>query len=375
MKLGIVSEGFPPDKYAGGIGRYYSGLIQELKKELDEIHVFTGTQKENEENIFFHSIKLKKFFLPPINIYLNSINYSKKFHEKLRKFKGKLDLIEAPIATLNSSSYSKNKFTPLITSIQTPLSQGLTKKTLIFDKQLVYKLEKELIQNSDSIVTATNYSKKGILKEYFKSDFSKITTIKQGINTEEFRPIKTEKEFNELIILFAGRIEPRKGLKVLIQAIPFVTAKVKVLVLGEKLNQKLSYQKEIINLIKKHSIKNIVFLGYQSDKKIIELYNKADLIVEPSFSESACYVLIEGMSCGKPVIASSVEGMKEIALNELQFQAGNYLKLAEKINFLIENQKERKNLGKKAREKIIKEYNIKNSAKQYIKLYNSLLDK
>lgn len=382
MKLGIISQGFPPDKYSGGIGRYYSELINELNKKI-EIHVFTGIKKENKkndftenkkqnkENVFFHSVKLEKKFLFPFHNYFNLINYSRNFFDELNKLKKEIDLVECPLGTLNGYYYSKHKFAPLITSIQTPMSEGLTKKKLFLDKKLVFGLEKKIIKNSDALIAATNYSKESIIKKYFGSNHSNINLINQGINTEKFIPIKIN-PFNETTLLFTGRIEPRKGLHVLIKAFPLIKQKTKIIVSGEKLNPENAYHNQIKNLIEKNSV-NIEFLGFQEEKKLIELYNKADFIIEPSFSESACYVLIEAMSCSKTVIASSAGGMKEIALNALQFKTGDSFGLAEKINYFNENEKEKKQLGKKSRQKIIKEYNIKNSAKKYLKLYSSFV--
>jgi glycosyltransferase involved in cell wall biosynthesis len=79
------------------------------------------------------------------------------------------------------------------------------------------------------------------------------------------------------------------------------------------------------------------------------------------------------MSCRKTVITADSEGMKEIALKELQFEAGNEKQLAEKINFFLENESEKKKLGLRSRKKIAEQYNIKNSAKEYLKLYSSLI--
>jgi len=373
MKLAILSQGFPPDKYSGGVGRYYSELINELKKKTEEIHVFTSIERKNEENVFFHLVKNERKFVPLINNYFNSVNYSKKVFKELNRFKKKIDFVEAPLAMLNSYYYSENKFAPLISSVQTPLSEIVGKKNLFSDKKLIYALEKKILKNSDKIVTASNYSKEFIVNKYFKIKNENIITINQGINTDKFKPIKSIKLINEPnLILFIGRIEPRKGLKVLIQAIPLIKQKTKIIVISENLDQNTPYHKEIMELIKKNSIKNIDFLGFLPEENLIEVYNKADLIVEPSFSESACYVLIEAMACSKPVIASNIGGMKEISLKELQFQSGNYIELAEKINFLLENKKTLNKLGKKSREKIVKEHNIKKSAKDYIKLYSSL---
>ncbi len=371
MKIGIISQGFPPDKYSGGIGRYYSELIEELKNKTEEIHVFTSIKKKNYENVFFHLIKQEHKFLFPLDNYLNLINHSKKVYEKIIKYKNKINLVEAPIGTLEGYYFSKRKFIPLITSTQTPISEVLTKKTLFLDKKLVYKTERKTIENSNAIVTATNYSKESIIKKYFNSNHSNINLINQGINTNKFIPIKTEKS-DEITLLFAGRIDSRKGLQVLLNAFPLIKQKTKILVAGEKINPQNLFHKQILNLIKKNSV-NIEFLGFQSEQKLIELYNKSDLIIEPSFSESACYVLIEAMSCQKTVITSNAGGMKEIALKELQFKSGNHFELAEKINFFLENKTKRKKLELKSRQKIIEQYNIKNSIKKYIELYSSLI--
>lgn len=57
---------------------------------------------------------------------------------------------------------------------------------------------------------------------------------------------------------------------------------------------------------------NVIFTGRLSNKDLIELYQAADLYIDPSLFEGFGFQVVEAMACGIPVIASNVTSLPEI---------------------------------------------------------------
>ena len=73
--------------------------------------------------------------------------------------------------------------------------------------------------------------------------------------------------------------------------------------------------KELKEKCEKEDIQNVYFTGTRRD--VEDVIPSCGLLVLPSFSESFGLVLIEALSCGKPVIGSNVGGIKEIITEDV----------------------------------------------------------
>jgi glycosyltransferase involved in cell wall biosynthesis len=115
--------------------------------------------------------------------------------------------------------------------------------------------------------------------------------------------------------------------------------------------------------------KDVLFLGNRKD--IVELYNSMDVGVLCSFSECLSISLLEGMSCGVPFVATRVGGNPELIGDDagVLVPVGNVEILAEEIIRLLKDKKLRDSIGKKAREKIVREFSVDKMIKSYEELY------
>lgn len=114
-------------------------------------------------------------------------------------------------------------------------------------------------------------------------------------------PITNSSGTGKVCILFAGRLIQKKGLAVLIDALPFINTDLEweLLIYG-KGNEESHLREKVKNL---NIASNIRFMGNVPYAEMQQVYNQADIFVLPSLRESGGSVLIEAMSHGLPVVA------------------------------------------------------------------------
>uniref|UniRef100_A0A7V4CMF3 Glycosyltransferase n=1 Tax=Fervidobacterium pennivorans TaxID=93466 RepID=A0A7V4CMF3_FERPE len=118
------------------------------------------------------------------------------------------------------------------------------------------------------------------------------------------------------------------------------------------------------------------FLGTRSD--IPELLYQADMFVLSSDCEGLPLVLLEAMAAGVPVIATAVGGVPEVlgyGKYGILVPPGNAEALAKAIVELAKDEKKRAELSEQGRKIAVERFDIRNTVKEYEKLYISLSEK
>lgn len=102
-----------------------------------------------------------------------------------------------------------------------------------------------------------------------------------------------------LRVLFVGRLVPRKGVRVLLEALEELSPDIcSVRIYGD------GTEREILELyVRKHGLSNVRFMGKLDHADIGETYRWADVLVFPSVRDTTGVVLVEALSHGVPVIA------------------------------------------------------------------------
>jgi len=203
--------------------------------------------------------------------------------------------------------------------------------------------------------------------------------IPNGIDLENFsQEVPKIEEFKDgkLNILFVGRLEKRKGLKYLIEAYNRVKNEFmesRLIVVGPGTRFLGKYQKQV----RDYGLKDVHFIGPVSDGQLPGYYNTADIFCAPATGqESFGIVLLEAMACGKPVIASNIEGYAGVMTDGkegLLVQPKSADGLAGALRNLMADEELRRQMGERG---IItaKYYSWQRVAKEVVAYYNKVLE-
>jgi len=177
-------------------------------------------------------------------------------------------------------------------------------------------------------VAATPLDRQQMLNLY-DLDEAKVCVIPCGVNLELFRPIARAHARETLgipderrLLLFVGRLDPVKGLNVLLEAMCILTRRLhpghardlSLAVIGgdreshlEALTNDLTCLDEVYRELGLEDL--VVFIGSQQQEMLPYYYAASEVCVMPSLYESFGMVALEAMACGTPVIASRVGGL------------------------------------------------------------------
>lgn len=401
LKICIVSREYPPDTLWGGIGTFTYNLAHGLKEighDVDVIALSLGQETELDDNgVTVHRLpsprlpfSQKRFWdiahkqLAPF-----SILYSYKVYKKIKKLTQgkKYDVIDFPehigegVATLFVDKY------PCHVRLYTPLSLighlGLNRTTNRLDYFAIevmerYSIKKALMVNSPSKALAE------LVKNEFRINRN-IDIIPNPIDVTNFSPIADKRKgARTKTVLFVGRLDDRKGIHILAEAVPKVVSvfpEVEFIFLGNDGRGVYGYssmKEYILNIFRENNCEHaVVFRDRVPYKDLPGVYNSADISVVPSLYDNSPYTCLEAMACGVPVIGTAAGGMPEYiddGYTGLIVPPGNVDALAAALLDLLRDDKKCTAFGKNAREKVCRTYSRDVVAAEMAGLYSQSIE-
>lgn len=246
-----------------------------------------------------------------------------------------------------------------------------TEHNLNFAEGFLKKIAKSATGRLANSIIAVSSAVKDYLIKKEGISANKIKVIYNGVAAEKFLyPERNYQRAGTLTIGAIGRLTRQKGFDYLIKAVAQVNGDWQCLIAGDG-----EEKEKLFGLIKSLSLENkIKLIGWE--KNTPEFLKKLDIFVLPSRWEGLGIVILEAGASGLPVIASNIDGIKELISDNqdgLLFPGGDETKLAEKIKFLLEQPAERKRLGENLRQKVNANFSAKKMAAEYEQLYLKIL--
>jgi len=173
----------------------------------------------------------------------------------------------------------------------------------------------------------------------------KIVVVPNGIDTKGFVSLPPEGRFKrrlgitgKRIILYVGRISPRKGIDTLIEAYAHLRNDDVVLVIA---GNDMGFMAEARRIVKATNQKDrVVFTGYLDDAERNEAYVDSAVVAYPGVHEIFGLVAFEALMCGTPVVVADDSGCGELvaeARGGMVFKAGSSHDLKEKLQRLLDD--------------------------------------
>jgi D-inositol-3-phosphate glycosyltransferase len=178
-------------------------------------------------------------------------------------------------------------------------------------------VETRIVGAVDRIVASSQHEQQALVELYgARSD--RIDVIPCGADLDLFRPgdaaaARARLGLTGEVLLFVGRMDPIKGLDVLLRAVALLAHRPEltlVVVGGSGREEEMRRNQALAASL--HIADRVQFRGSVPQEELTLYYRAATLCVVPSHYESFGLVAIESLACGTPVIGSMVGGLPTV---------------------------------------------------------------
>ena len=324
----------------GGMSIY----VQQISRHLSEnnnVTVVTGEKAESfkDHNLEFISLNI---FEPELNVEDKEI-YLQEFKNKLEESVDlkSFDVIHAHywLSGLVAKEISNELNIPFIFTSHSlgVFLDGYNKERVDCEK---------IVMTSSNLVTASSVFETMLIADSYKVDENKIKKITPGVDREIFSPDLSIKKEN--VFLSIGRIQEQKGQ---LQTLEFLNNFKKtendfkcIFIGGPSGKHGNEYLKKLKETVENFNLDtHVEFMNSLPQTKIVDLLNKAKLLIHTSQFETFGLVAIEANAMGVPVLTDNNGSLIEIIENNKNGYLSENLVNRDVNNFvhnlLNENQK------------------------------------
>lgn len=373
MKIGITC--YPT---YGGSGVIATELGKALAQRGHQVHFISYALPFRltgfVENVFFHEVEMSNY--PLFEFPLYTLSLASKMVE-VAEFEN-LDLLHVHYAIPHASSaYLAKNILKSKKDIKIITTLHGTDITLVGLEPSFLPLVKFSIEESDGVTAVSRFLKEKTLTNY--NIEKNIEVIPNFIDTDLFKPggacdfRKHIAPGGEKVLVHTSNFRQVKRVVDTIKILDKVNKEIptKLILVGDGPDryecEQLARQLNLIDHVK--------FLGKQEG--LVEILNSADIFLIPSQSESFGLAALEAMSCGKPVVSSSVGGLPElIKHNETGFIAeiGDVDRMAKYVVDLLTNEKKYEAFSNSSRERALNKFDKSKVVPMYEEHYNNIIN-
>ena len=391
-KLRLAVFNTQPPLFLGGVERRILETSKRLQNEVS-ITMYSGTKAGLRKPIHLNGLTVVPCFSTDSVFPLDNWTFNQTLARNADAIKA--DVYEAHTASgygLLKAFRKHNAHVPFVQTVHGVLAdeqaQAVLRGGMSFRSKLanflmgeLAKREGEAARNATLVVTIGKYSRSKIL-QFYKVDPAKIRIVPNGVDTQRFQPAGDCQNVRERIrasdrqiVLFVGRLIPRKGLSYLVEAAKRIIKERRetlfVIVGNGPQKSHLVSDVESAGLAG-----NFVFLGDVSDEELPKIYRCCDVFALPSVQEGQGIVLLEAQASAKPVVAFNVSGVAE-ALRDgetgLLVRPADSTALAKALLKLLSDNVLRDKMGVAGREFVSRELSWDICARRMLSVYREAI--
>ena len=360
------------EKDTGGMNVYVLQLAREYARRGNRVDVFTRYHDPTDPKIVEIEEGARVIHLEagPLDTSKNDLFYDiPRFLDGMYTFQReeetRYDLIHSHywLSGMVGATLSSEWDAPHITTFHTLAKTKMRARPGEREPQLRQDTEGHVMSVADGIVVSTDEERQDVIRHYGAPPRN-IHVIPAGVNLDMFRPLDQGEARAELgikeerVILYVGRIEPLKGIDILLRAVPMLEygQDLRVLVVGGNPGNDAELDRLKSMTAELGIGDSVTFTGSVPQNTLPTYYSAADVFVLPSHSESFGLAPLEAMACGTPVVVSRVGGMKTF----VNSGENGYLvpwrcpeSFAQRLDVLLANPELRDAMGQAARDKAL----------------------
>jgi phosphatidylinositol alpha-mannosyltransferase len=347
VKIGIVSQSYYP-RY-GGVTEHVHHTAIELRRRGHQVTIITSRFRRGEAPSDPEVERIGYNLLIPFNGAFVDLAVGIRLRSQLRSLlkRHAFDILHthAPLVPTLPLIAVETAECPQVGTFHT--TSGPSRLIEAFLGPLTARMKR-----LDARI-AVSETARDFTAQYFPGEY---LVIPNGVDTERFHPsVEPFPEWRDpdrVNLLFVGRLDPRKGVQVLLDALPEVITRTRgrarLLVVGDSYLRG-RFEASVAPAARAH----VHFLGHVPSHDLPRWYATGDIFVSPALGhESFGIVLAEAMASGRAVVASDIPGYRSVVqpgVNGVVSPPGDVPALARAIAALVEDPERRAALAQRGR--------------------------
>lgn len=241
-----------------------------------------------------------------------------------------------------------------------------------FDYGTDFKMLHEKVGLAEFVITTTHFCVDRLLSLTSEEYKSKIHTVYLSIDPDYGKDVLPPSSDAATTVLSVSRLVEKKGVEYLLRACAILKERgeaFRCLVVGD------GPEKETLRaMVKRLRLNgNVELTGPMSNEKVRGLMNQGGILVAPSIyvgdgeRDGIPTVLVEAMACGMAVVSTCVSGIPELVVNEhngLLVPERDEVALADAMRRLLRDSQLRESLGRRGRQRVLSDFNIRDSSRR-----------
>ncbi len=398
LRLCLLSGSYPPEQY-DGVGRLTHLMAQGLHECGHTVHVIARGDRETVafyDGAYVHRIPYQterySLYRGFPNLF-HTLNYSHAVYDKVRRLllNDGIQIVDSPIWQFEGLVTAVSGSVPTVVRLVTAAPQvARIHADDSEDPHLMAEMERALIARAHHVLPNTAATL-AAARDLYGADLldGRATIVPYGIvpvPDENICPFDVQRPPEHFTVLFVGRLEKRKGIMDLFEAIPLVLKKqpnVKFIIAGQDNSHSDGFQRRTGQSYPAYFAEHfrrytdhVEFTGMVSDAVLQSLYRTCDVFVAPSLYESFGLIYLEAMNYAKPVVACHVGGVPEVVehgVTGLLTDPAAPAALAEALLMFLQTPARLYEFGMAGRQRLLKQFTYIQMARNFEKVYRAVL--